>query len=180
MKEVFSSNEREDVPVFKAENGQKENIDEEEKREYSYPLFHAPLKTLVVTSRFGIRNDPFSGKEKIHNGTDYRTGREGVYAMLSGRVKRTGKTGRLGKFVVLEHGDYEVTYGHLSMALVEKGDSVQAGFVVGISGNTGRSTGPHLHVSIRYKGKLVDPHPLVEHISRLASEGYVPNPDAIY
>ena len=94
---------------------------------------------------------------------------EKVYSMLPAVVKavRFGKRG-YGNHVVLEHGGIECLYGHLSTILVHEGDVIPAGTVVGISGNTGKSTGPHLHLQIRVDGKSVDPKPFVD-----ALNGYI-------
>lgn len=132
------------------------------------PLFCAPLDTLIISSPYGYRKDPFSGKRKFHAGTDYVTSSENVYAMMPGRIHKIGYDKKLGNFITLDHGDIRVTYAHLHTVVGRKGDSVFAGQSVGISGNTGRSTGEHLHVAIRYKKEVVDPAPLVKLISEYA------------
>lgn len=128
---------------------------------FSHPLEHGQL---VVTSPYGYRNDPFTGKKKFHRGTDFRTATENVYAMMPGRIDKIGYDKRLGNYIRIEHGDWEVTYGHLYTVRGHKGDMVQAGHSVGISGSTGRSTGEHLHVSVKYKGKYIDPYPFVKYV----------------
>lgn len=132
-----------------------------------YRLFlSCPLESdsLYVTSPYGYRKDPFTGKRKFHAGTDYRASSDNVYAMMPGRIKSVGHKKALGNYVELEHGDWTVIYGHLHTTVGKKGDLVKAGQSVGISGSTGRSTGEHLHVSISYKGKRVDPHPVITYI----------------
>ena len=124
-------------------------------------LFCAPLDSLIVTSGYGYRKDPFTGKRKFHAGTDYRTSSENVYAMMPGRIRKIGYDKRLGNFITIDHGDIRVTYAHLHTVVGEKDDYVKAGQSVGISGSTGRSTGEHLHVSMRYKKEVVDPDPLI-------------------
>lgn len=132
------------------------------------PLLSLPLDRLTVSSPYGMRKDPFTGKQKFHYGTDYLTASENVYAMMPGRIKKIGYNKTLGNYIVLEHGEFVVTYAHLHTVVGRKGDHVQAGQSVGISGSTGRSTGEHLHVSVRYRKKPVDPDPLIRYIARFA------------
>ncbi len=133
------------------------------------PLFCAPLDTLVISSPFGYRNDPFTGKRKFHAGTDYVTASENVYAMMPGRIRKIGYDKKLGNYITIDHGDIRVTYAHLHTVVGKKDDTVFAGQSVGISGSTGRSTGEHLHIAIRYRKEVVDPAPLVRLISEYAS-----------
>ena len=131
----------------------------------SYPLNH-----IQVNSSFGMRNDPFTGKPTKHNGIDLQAKDDEVYSMMQGRVKKVGRDKRSGNYVVLEYGSYTVSYCHLSKALVQKGDSVNAGDVVGISGSTGRSTGEHLHLTCKYKGKYVNPSILLDYVKETQAE----------
>ena len=135
------------------------------------PLFCSPLDTLIVSSVYGYRDDPFTGKWKFHAGTDYVTSSENVYAMMPGRIQKIGYDKKLGNYITIDHGDLTVTYAHLHTVVGRKGDSVFAGQSVGISGSTGRSTGEHLHVNMKYKKKTVDPEPIVRYISAYA-KGY--------
>lgn len=128
-------------------------------------LFSPPLDQLEVTSHYGYRQDPFSGKRKFHYGTDFRTASHRVYAMLPGRIKKIGYNKVLGNYIELEHGEFDVVYAHLYTVSGQKGESVEAGQCVGISGSTGRSTGDHLHVSMRYRNKSINPYPLIKYIS---------------
>lgn len=128
------------------------------------PLLCSPLDTLIITSNYGYRIDPFTNKRKFHHGTDFKTYSENVYAMMHGRVRKIGYNKILGNYIELDHGDFTVTYAHLHTVIGEKGDYVRAGQSVGISGSTGRSTGEHLHLSMRYKDKSIDPLPIVRYI----------------
>lgn len=130
--------------------------------------FSAPIDTLIVTSPYGYRKDPISGKRKFHAGTDYLTFSENVYSMMPGRIKKIGYDKRLGNYVTLVHGNMEVTYAHLHTVVGDAGEFVAAGQSVGISGSTGRSTGEHLHVSIRYKNERLDPDPIIRLICQYA------------
>jgi len=125
-----------------------------------------PLKHIQVTSPFGYRRDPFTGKKRMHNGLDLQARSDKVFAMLPGIVHKVGYDKRSGIFVILRHGDITISYCHLSKVAVRKGDVVSAGTIVGITGNTGRSTGEHLHITCKLKGKHVDPMAMIEVIDR--------------
>jgi murein DD-endopeptidase len=125
-----------------------------------------PLDKIVVTSPFGVRADPFSGKRSQHKGLDVRADYEQVYAMMYGEVIKVGFDKRSGNYVSIRHGDYTVTYCHLSQPLVRKGAVVMPGEVVAISGDTGRSTAPHLHISVRCGGEYLNPAILLDVIRR--------------
>ena len=90
--------------------------------------------------------------------------------MLSGVVGRVGQDKRSGKFVTLRHGDYTVSYCHLSQVLVRQGTSVMPGEVIAITGNTGHSTGPHLHLTCKYKNRYVNPDILLQFIRETKNE----------
>lgn len=116
-----------------------------------------PLKRIAVTSPYGLRTDPFGRKRRRHNGIDLRAENEEAYAMLSGVVVKVGQDKCSGKFVTLCHGDYTVSYCHLSQVLVRQGASVMPGEVIAITGNTGRSTGPHLHLTCKHRNRYINP-----------------------
>ena len=116
-----------------------------------------PLKQVKVTSRYGLRIDPFTGKRSRHNGLDLRARNEEVFAMMPGEIIKVSSDKRSGKYVVLRHGDYTVSYCHLSKALVRKGTKVKPGEVVAVSGKTGRATSPHLHITAKCGKKHIDP-----------------------
>lgn len=123
-----------------------------------------PMKHLIVNSPFGQRKDPISGKRRNHNGLDLRASGDEVYAMLDGTVKKTGEDKRSGKYIIIQHGDFLVSYCHLSRIWIEQGIHVKPGEVVGITGSTGRSTGEHLHITCRRSNKYVDPSILIQYI----------------
>lgn len=123
-----------------------------------------PLKSIKVNSAFGIRSDPFTGKHKRHNGLDLKARYEEVLSMFDGLVEATGSDRGSGKYIVMRYGVYMVSYCHLSQIWVRQGQAVLAGDAIGVSGNTGRSTGPHLHLTSRYHGQLDDPINLLLHI----------------
>lgn len=129
-----------------------------------------PLGSIEVTSSFGIRKDPFTGEQANHSGLDLRASYEDVMAMFDGMVERTGSDDRSGLFIVLSHGEYTISYCHLSRILFSQGDTVYAGETVAVSGNTGRSTAPHLHITARRNGELVNPYDLLLYIRNTREE----------
>ncbi|MEJ2096541.1 MAG: M23 family metallopeptidase [Deltaproteobacteria bacterium] len=111
------------------------------------------------TSRFGYRTSPFTGRRELHKGLDIAN-RKGtkIIATADGLVKYTGKKGLLGNVLVIDHGHGFVTrYGHLKDAVKKRGDKVKRGDVIALMGNTGRSTGPHLHYEVLLNGVQVNP-----------------------
>lgn len=123
-----------------------------------------PLSHIKINSPYGYRKDPFTGKRKFHNGIDLHARSANVFAMMQGKVIAVGQDKVSGKYVTLQHDGFTVSYCHLSRVSASKGQIVKAGDVIGITGNTGRSTGEHLHITIRYKGEYVDPRIIFEHI----------------
>ena len=112
-----------------------------------------------LTSSFGTRISPFTGKRHFHAGIDIAgaAGTE-VIATARGKVKFVGRKGPLGKTVIIDHGyGVRTHYGHNQDNLVERGEEVERGQVIGSLGNSGRSTGPHLHYTVEVKGKAVNP-----------------------
>ncbi|MBN2311576.1 MAG: M23 family metallopeptidase [Candidatus Hydrogenedentes bacterium] len=115
--------------------------------------------TRHVTSRFGWRKDPFTLKGRHHSGLDIG-GKRGspVIATARGEVIFAGREQYFGNVVRIDHGYGIVTaYAHLDKCLVEKGDHVERYDAIGTLGNTGRSTGPHIHYEVVVNGKPVDP-----------------------
>ena len=129
-----------------------------------------PLKKITITSPYGRRKDPFTGKRSTHKGLDLRANGEEVYAMMPGEVIKVSSDKRSGNYVTIRHGDYTVSYCHLSKTLVRKGAQVLPGEVVAISGNTGRSTGPHLHITAKYGKKHIDPAVLLQFVKETREE----------
>lgn len=126
-----------------------------------------PMKKLIINSPFGQRKDPFTGKKRNHNGLDLRARGDEVYAMLDGTVKKTGEDKRSGKYIIIQYGEFQVSYCHLSRIWIKQGTEVKPGEVVGITGNTGRSTGEHLHITCRKNNKYVDPAILIQFIKEV-------------
>ena len=123
-----------------------------------YPLAD-PAPGAAVTSGFGIRKDPLLGIPALHPGIDFRSPvGKSIPATAAGIVTHAGWDGGYGKMVEIDHGNgYATRYGHLSEVDVKVGEKVKLGQIVGKSGSTGRSTGPHLHYEIRHDGRPIDP-----------------------
>jgi murein DD-endopeptidase MepM/ murein hydrolase activator NlpD len=112
-----------------------------------------------LTSRYGYRRDPFTGKRAFHTGVDLanRVGTK-VLAAREGKVSFVGGRSGYGNVVIIMHSfGYRTVYAHLSDAIVTRGQRVQRGQTIGHIGNTGRSTGPHLHFEVWLKNRLIDP-----------------------
>lgn len=133
-------------------------------------LASLPLENFFLTSGFGYRSDPFSGEPKFHRGIDLKTKRSKVLSMLHGTVVSVGNDPLLGIFVKVQHGNYESIYGHLSQSLVTQGERVLPGTILGISGNTGRAIGDHLHLTIKKGKEYVNPVLFIRLISRLSTK----------
>lgn len=89
----------------------------------------------------------------MHNGIDLSARYENVYSMFPGTVVRVGQDGRSGKYVTVRTGNYTISYCHLSQQLVKESDFIVAGTTIAVSGNTGASTGPHLHITAKKMAK---------------------------
>ncbi len=112
-----------------------------------------------ITSRFGMRHDPFTGIMRFHNGLDLanRVGTR-IVAAMAGTVVRTGVNPTYGRYIIIRHPDgFQTLYAHLSRILVRRGQRVNQNQLIGKMGNTGYSTGSHLHFSIFKNGEPVDP-----------------------
>ncbi len=116
-----------------------------------------------VTSDFGVRLDPYSAERMMHRGLDIATPYgQAVYTPSDGVVVFAGTEGGYGKVLVVDHGyGVKTRYGHLSEIFVKLGDRVKRGSRVGAVGNTGRSTGPHLHYEVRVNGIPENPRKFI-------------------
>lgn len=125
---------------------------------HSMPL-SAPLDQYWLSSGFGVRVDPIRRHMAVHNGLDLVGNFNAkVFTSAPGVVIYSGSYGAYGKFIEVDHGSGITTrYGHLNKVLVTKGDEVRRHQLIGLQGNTGRSTGTHLHYEVRLNGKPYDP-----------------------
>ncbi len=122
-----------------------------------------PAQKGRISSFFGMRKDPFTGKKKMHKGIDV-AGKSGssVLATADGVVIRAGKKTGYGKLIEIDHGyQLSTSYGHNKTISVKVGDIVKQGQVIATMGSTGRSTGPHVHYEVLLKGRPVNPQKYV-------------------
>lgn len=113
-----------------------------------------------VTSHFGTRENPFSGYgAETHSGMDFRGNiGDAVKSTAKGRVSLASYHGGYGNCIVIDHGyNLQTLYGHLSKINVKVGDEINIGQIIGEVGSTGRSTGPHLHYEVHFKGERINP-----------------------
>ena len=133
---------------------------EEQARAASLPNAKPLKQDLEVSSEFGLRRNPFGGRRyEMHSGIDFR-GAIGtpIYATAQGLVMKAERSGGYGNHVIIDHGyGYETLYAHLSKLDVKVGDRVNRGDLIGALGNTGRSSGPHLHYEVHHNGQPVNP-----------------------
>ena len=123
----------------------------------SYSSITYPLKSIKVTSPYGNRRDPITGKQSWHNGLDLRAKNEYVYSMMDGKVEKVGYDARSGNYIILRHADFTISYCHLSKVHIAPGTPVFAGTIIGKSGSTGRATGEHLHIVTKHKEIIFNP-----------------------
>ncbi len=124
----------------------------------SYELYW-PVNSRNITSEFGIRTHPILNEEKLHRGVDISVKEgEAVYSGIDGVVTYAGEKGNYGNMIELERNDgLRIRYTHLGKIVVNTGQTVNTGQKVGESGNTGMSTGPHLHYEVLIEGIPVNP-----------------------
>ena len=127
------------------------------------PFLHAslPLKSIHISSRFGMRHHPILHRYCMHNEVDLKAHYENVFSMFPGKVVSIGQNKRSGKYVIIQTAGYAISYCHLSSILVRDGQYVHAGEVIAISG---MSTGPHLHLTTKKDGKVIGPAILLNYV----------------
>lgn len=134
---------------------------------------HTPASLEYISSGFGYRADPFTGGAAFHAGLDFK-GPIGapIFAAANGRVSFVGVQQGYGNVVEVDHGNGLMTrYAHMSGFRARVGQPVEAGQVIGLIGNTGRSTGPHLHFEVRINDRAVNPRPFLEAAANVQQEG---------
>jgi murein DD-endopeptidase MepM/ murein hydrolase activator NlpD len=170
LEKLIASSRGEDagVPVTISFNGNREewrfipgdDFSPNERAFFLHPeLFRFPLKNWRLTSAFGMRTSPISGKQLYHKGLDLAApmGTD-VFAARDGIVTETGESAVYGKYVVISHdGGWKSLYGHLSKIDAVLKSNVKTGTLIGRVGSTGLSTGPHLHFELLQNGAAQDP-----------------------
>ncbi|QKG81145.1 M23 family metallopeptidase [Tenuifilum thalassicum] len=153
IKEPFVDNKTEIIPPNAAAKENKKVKD-------GIPvLTPVPKRLARITSPFGVRFHPVLHKPIKHNGVDFGCGRGAeVYASARGKVVLAKFSRSYGNYIIIEHeGGTSSVYAHLDKIKIRKGNIVKKGDIIGYSGSTGRSTGPHLHYEVRIKGIPVNP-----------------------
>ena len=141
-----------------------EKFTREERIRFLSSKFIMPLKNQHITSPFGYRKYFLTRKQQFHTGMDFRAEiGTPVLASRKGRVNRVGKLKSFGIYITISHdGKYETFYSHLNKIFVSVNEKVSSGQIIALSGNSGISTGPHLHFEIRKNGIPIDPMNLLE------------------
>jgi len=118
-----------------------------------------PVDDGYISSVFGYRISPFTERKEFHKGLDIAT-KKGtpILATADGVVTFSDKKGLIGNMIVIDHGyGFTTRYGHCQKLLKNKGDTVKRGDIIALVGNTGRSTGPHVHYEVQLNGVQVNP-----------------------
>lgn len=121
----------------------------------------------IITSQFGNRKDPITGEEKFHNGIDISADDSTeIYPVICGTVYDVNENSSYGKYIIIDHGnDIKSLYAHCSDIIAKKGDNVSIYTPIAHVGNTGCSTGNHLHLELLVDGQNFDPEPLIRDVS---------------
>ncbi len=120
---------------------------------------NVPVKNGNLSSKYGIRKDPFNGRRRMHAGIDIaaRSGTR-IYPLGKGKVIFSGKKSGYGNIIEIRHGKNIISrYAHLKKSFVKKDQLINKNDIIAQVGSTGRSTGPHLHLEILLSGKTIDP-----------------------
>ena len=132
------------------------------------------MEKIRVSSFYGLRNHPILHYQKLHKGIDFAVSKgTKIYAVEDGTVIFSEKSGGYGNLIKIDHGEgYMSAYAHLNSFVVESGDVVSKGTLIAYSGNTGRSTGPHLHFEMRKYGNPINPVFTLDYF-KLALDRYI-------
>ena len=138
-----------------------------------------PINGARLSSRFGMRKHPILGYSKMHRGIDFAA-KKGTPIMAAGdgRISFAGRNGSYGKFIEIRHlNGFSTRYGHLNKFAkkIRKGVVIKQGEIIGFVGNTGRSTGPHLHYEVKHKRRIINPMTLKLPSKVMVEEEEIPN-----
>lgn len=156
---------KEDFPIEELENFPEKKIHykklsliTDQNNEFSEKqIVFMPLKRMLITSNYGNRFHPVDKVNKFHAGIDLRANSDYVYSVLDGIVSEAGYSGGMGNYIKIRHKDFETVYLHLTRSFYSEGDIIYAGDIIAVSGNTGKSTAPHLHFAVKENGKFINP-----------------------
>ncbi len=165
-----------DAPLFNLYLGSKSHSLIEQLDAHITAVQNIPIGIPIrgrISSGYGTRRSPFSGRRHLHRGIDVAVARRSrVSATADGYVVFAGYKGGYGRTVIIDHGNgIETLYGHLQKLTVKNGERVCRGEKIGLVGSSGRSTGPHLHYEVRVDGKAKDPKPFIDLASSLRYAG---------
>lgn len=124
-----------------------------------------PLTNISINSEFGYRFHPIDRQNKFHYGIDLYANNDDVYSMVGGVIIDSGYNSSLGYYVIIEYKYYKFIYGHLREYYVKRGDEVVAGYLIGKTGSTGKSTGEHLHFAIKKNNTFINPLPFLKELA---------------
>jgi murein DD-endopeptidase MepM/ murein hydrolase activator NlpD len=126
-----------------------------------------------ITSEFGERLDPVNGKTAFHTGIDFRSKPgDDIYATADGVVSKAFYNGSYGNYVLIDHDNgYSSAFSHMKKFVVRPGQKIHRGQLIGFVGNSGRSTGPHLHYEVTLDEKPIDPYMFMKVASSPESTG---------
>ena len=128
------------------------------------PIIRLPLNNISYNSFYGYRIHPIDKKRKFHYGVDLFARSDSVFAMVGGVIYESGYSASLGYYIIIKNDNYQFTYGHLSEYYYRAGEYVQTGDLIGLTGNTGKSTGEHLHFAIKKDNIFINPITFLENI----------------
>jgi len=122
-----------------------------------------PLKNWYITSPYGYRIHPITNEYKFHNGIDLRAAiGTPIYSIEDGIIEDVNYNSSGGNQIFVKHNNnYRTTFSHLDRTVKNKGDQVIKGELIAYSGNTGSSTAPHIHYTVKYNGQRIDPETLI-------------------
>lgn len=135
----------------------------QERLDFLITPFKSPLKSMTITSGFGYRENPFTKTREFHSGIDLKASVGTIiYSPYKGRINNIGYSDFYGNYLIIEHTHgYSSHYYHLKNIKIKEGSIVKKGDIVALTGNSGRSTGPHLHFEIQYNSEPIDPRILL-------------------
>lgn len=164
---IFNTVKRSDHKGIVSNLTEKEQTKREAKKikiaelKIEYNMGVLPLDSIFITSSYGVRRHPVTGKVSNHRGVDLRGVDKNVYAVQDGIVVDKGYSKLLGQFLHIQCGSYTFIYGHLKHIFISKGDVVKCNEVIGNTGGTGRVTAEHLHFAIKNGKDYMDPYPIL-------------------
>ena len=163
---------------YKLQNGKIDYFDANGKSIRKH-LMRTPVQGARLTSKFGVRKHPILGYSKMHRGVDFAAKRgTPIMAAGDGRISFAGRNGSFGRFIEIKHlNNFKTRYAHMYKFAkgIKKGRVVKQGDVIGYVGNSGRSTGPHLHYEVKHKNRTINPMKLKLQSSANIEDGDRPN-----